>query len=539
MMTDKPMDVPVLVVGGGPVGLSLAIDLGWRGIECQVLEQGDGSVDHPRLGIILTRTMELCRRWGIVDKIYDCGFNNDYKLNVVYATSMTGYLLGRDENPSCNDMPAPIQSTEKRQRCPQIWFNPILEKAALQFPSVNVMHHHKLDGFQDCKDHVEIFATDSQSGKKRHYRAQYLVACDGAASSVRASLGIEMQGNPALSYSVNIFIRSPDLLSLHDKGEAERYIFVGTQGTWANLTVVDGRELWRITIIGSEQMMDMDELDATALVRECLGTDHIPFELLSVKPWRRTELIASKFSSGRVFLAGDAAHTMSPTGGHGMNTGVSDVADLGWKFQALLQGWGGQGLLDAYEKERKPVAQAVAAASAKNFRAWVSATSCEDILDSTPSGEATRQRIGHHMTEVGREDWDSLGLQLGVRYDESPICVHDGSPAPALTVIDYQQTSRPGARAPHAWLAEGYSTLDLFGKSYVLMQFDMGAFVGNLEHLARQRGVPLKREVIHDLSIAKLYERRLVLVRPDGVVAWRGDALPADCTELLDTVTGH
>ena len=132
MMTDKPMDVPVLVVGGGPVGLSLAIDLGWRGIECQVLEQGDGSVDHPRLGIILTRTMELCRRWGIVDKIYDCGFNNDYKLNVVYATSMTGYLLGRDENPSCNDMPAPIQSTEKRQRCPQIWFNPILEKAALQ-----------------------------------------------------------------------------------------------------------------------------------------------------------------------------------------------------------------------------------------------------------------------------------------------------------------------------------------------------------------------------------------------------------------------
>lgn len=535
----KVIDVPVLVVGGGPIGLGLAIDLGWRGVACEVLEEFDGSVDHPRLGVILTRTMELCRRWGIVDRIYNCGFNNDYRLDVVYATSMTGYLLGRDNNESCNEMQPPPQSPVKRQRCPQIWFNPILEKAAQEYKTNTISHFSKLESFVDHGDHVESVVLDTNTRQRRTYRSQYLIGCDGAASQVRASLGIEMQGNPVLSYSVNIFIRSKELLSLHDKGEAERYIFVGPKGTWANLTVVDGRELWRITIIGSEQMMDLQTLDAKSLVEQCLGTDQIPFEILSIKPWRRTELTASSFRKGRVFLAGDAAHTMSPTGGHGMNTGISDSADLGWKLQAVLEGWGGPGLLDAYEQERKPIAKVVVSASAKNFRAWTSSSDCADILDDSENGAQTRERIGKHMLAAGREDWDSLGLQIGFRYDDSPLCIPDGTPAPPMTVIDYVQTARPGSRAPHAWLPDGRSTLDLFGRGYVLLRFKSGISTRDLEDAAQSMNIPLSVVDIREPEIADLYAKTLVLVRPDGFVAWRSDEPPASAEELMARVSGH
>ena len=402
----RVIETPVLIVGGGPVGMATAIELGWRGIDCTVIEQGDGVVDHPRLGIILTRTMEFCRRWGIVDRVYNCGFRNSYKLNVVYCTTLAGYLLGRDNNPSADELPVPPQSPEKRQRCPQIWFNPLLEKAASEYDSVSIRHFCKLESFREFADGIEAHAVDTRSGEAVAIHAQYMIACDGASSVARQALNVQMLGNPVLSYSVNLFVRSPEMLRMHDKGEAERYIFVGPKGTWANMTVVDGRELWRFTIIGSEQMMDLTTFDPHAAIAKCLGRTDIPYELISVKPWRRTELTAEQFRHGRVFLAGDAAHTMSPTGGFGMSTGVADFVDLGWKLEAVLKGWAGSYLLDSYDLERRPVAMRAAAASARNFRAWVSASDTSAILDDLPEGAETRARIGAHMLAVGREDWE-------------------------------------------------------------------------------------------------------------------------------------
>lgn len=537
-MKSPLIDTPVLIVGGGPTGAALAIELGWRGIPCTVLEQGDGTVDHPRLGIILSRTMEFCRRWGIADRVYNCGFNNDYALNVVYCTSMTGYLLGRDENGSCNEMQLPSQSPVRRQRCPQIWFNPILEGAAMEYQTTNFRHFQKLKSFEDLGDGVIAECADTRSGETMRIRARFMVACDGAASHVRNKLGIGMLGKPVLSYSMNIFIRAPKLLAMHDKGEAERYIFVGPGGTWANLTVVDGRELWRITIIGNETMMNLEEFDAEEMVRRCIGTPSIPFEIVSTKPWRRSELTAERFRKGNVFLAGDAAHTMSPTGGHGMSTGVADAVDLGWKLDAVLNGWGTDSLLDTYEMERRPIAAMVAAASANNFRSWVSVPNAEDILEPGAKGETCRRLVGEHMRKAGREDWDSLGLQLGYRYDDSPICVADCTPTPTVTVREYQQTSLPGARAPHAWIKDGVSTLDLFGRGFVLLNFSGDAITAPLEDAARDGGVPLTTVNIDNNDIARLYERQLVLVRPDGFVAWRGDALPNDSAHVIDTVRG-
>jgi len=532
-------ETSVLIVGGGPVGLAAAIELGWRGMDCTLIEQGDGTVDHPRLGIILTRTMEFCRRWGIVDRVYNCGFQQDYPLNVVYCTSLNGHLLGRDENPSCGEMASPPQSPEKRQRCPQIWFNPLLERAAQEYASVDIRHFCRLDTFQARDDCVEAHMVDPRTGERSTIRAKYMIACDGAASSVRSDLGIGMEGAPVLSYSVNLFVRCPDMLRAHALGPAERYIFVGPNGTWANMTVVDGRELWRFTIIGSEEMMDLSTFDPHKAIAACVGRDDLQYELISIKPWRRAKLTANTLRRGRIFLAGDAAHVMSPTGGHGMSTGVADVVNLGWKLEAAFKGWAGPHLLDSYDQERRRIAAQAAAASANNFRKWTSASECDDICDDTPAGAATRARIGKHMLVHGREDWDSLGLQLGYRYDDSPICIPDGSPKPEDSVIDYVQTSRPGARAPHAWFGTDQSTLDLFGRGYVLLCLGKDApspepFV----RAAAKHAVPLSPVQIANPQVAALYERKLVLVRPDGHCAWRGDEIPNDVDQILRIVTG-
>jgi hypothetical protein len=326
---------------------------------------------------------------------------------------------------------------------------------------------------------------------------------------------------------------------LHDKGTAERYLFVGPQGTWANLTVVDGKELWRITIIGDESKMDMETFDADAVVKKCLGNDEIPYEIISVKPWRRTELTATKFRQGRVFLAGDAAHTMSPTGGFGMSTGLGDTVDLGWKLAAVLQGWGGAELLDSYEPERRTVGRRAAAASAKNFKSWVSAADCSAILDNTPEGEAVRKRVGEHMKQICLEEWDSLGIQLGYRYENSPICLGDGTVAPPDSPSTYVQTSRVGGRAPHVWLKDGRSTLDLFGRGFVLMRVGKGApDASPIVAAAKEQGLPLTMADVDEPDVVAMYEKKLVLVRPDGHVAWCSDTLPVDTAELIRIVRG-
>ena len=533
------IDTPVLVVGGGPVGLATALELGWRGVDCTLIEAGDGAVHHPRLGIILTRTMEFCRRWGMVDRVYNCGFNNDYHLNIVYCTSMAGFTLARDENPSCKDLLPPPQSPEKRQRCPQMWFNPILENAAREHRGVNIIHHRKLERITEMADGLEAVTVETQTGEQTLIRAKYLVACDGAGSGIRQNLGIKMLGKPVLSYSLNVYLKAPGLLAAHDKGEAERYIFVDTKGTWGNLTVVDGRELWRMTIIGNEAMMDLDNFDVEAAVRRGMGAIDVDFELLSITPWRRSELTAETFNSGRVFLAGDAAHAMSPTGGHGMNTGVADSVNLGWKLQAALEGWAGEGLLDSYTQERRQIAAEAAAASAANFRAWISPGDCAAILDDTPEGAQTRMAVGSRMQVSAREDWDSLGVQLGYRYDTSPVIVHDGSAPPPWSALNYVQSARPGARAPHVWLAPGKSTLDLFGRAFVLLRFgDHPSDASALIDAALRQGLPLEVHDIADADAAALYERRLVLVRPDGHVGWRGDAVGDDADDIIATLRG-
>jgi FAD binding domain len=262
--------------------------------------------------------------------------------------------------------------------------------------------------------------------------------------------------------------------------------------------------------------------------------------VLAVAPWRRRETIADRFKVGRILLAGDAAHTIPPDLGMGMNVGVGDAVDLGWKLQAVVEGWAGQHLLESYQAERRPVAVEVAAASTHAHEARRDMViNDENLLREGPDGELARKRVGELVLRTFPDGWDTNGLALGYRYEDSPLCIPDGERRVAgpRSISAYTQSSRPGGRAPHAWLADGRSTLDLFGDGFVVLNFRT-ADLTDLVTSAQQRGVPLHVVQISDGEIAALYERTLVLVRPDGHVAWRGDALPIDGLKLIDRIRG-
>ena len=530
---------PVLIAGAGPVGLCLALDLAHHGVSSVVIERTDGGIRHPKAGSLSSRTMEFCRRWNIAEQIRHCGFPRDYGLSMVFSTSMAGHTLGTHHYPSMDDDHAPRQSPEKKQRSPQLFFDPIIAAAAQATGKVTFFYETELVSFASDGSGVEAEAKLRLGAEPLRIKADYLVGCDGAGSAVRERLGIGLKGNKALDYSVAIFLRIAGLARRHDKGDAERYIFLGPEGTWGNLTAVDGRELWRLTVLGAKAHIDMNRFDADFWVRRSLGDIDIDYSILDVMPWRRSSLVAESYGGGRVFIAGDAAHTMSPTGGFGFNTGAGDAVDLSWKLAAAIQGWGGSGLLESYGIERQPIGARNVAFATSNYFHLVSAPNCEDILQDSATGEAVRERIGRGIKAATMTEWETVGVNLGYRYENSPICIADGTPAPPDSPSDYVQTSRPGHRAPHAWRADGSSMIDLFGKGFVLLRFAGSDEPASLLAAARQRGVPLTSVLIDEPDIGRLYEARYVLVRPDGHTAWRGDRLPADAMRVIDTVRGE
>jgi 2-polyprenyl-6-methoxyphenol hydroxylase-like FAD-dependent oxidoreductase len=529
---------PVLIVGGGPVGLALAGDLGWRGIPCLLIEQSDGSIYQPRMDLVGIRTMEFCRRWGLVEAVESSLYPRDYAQDNVYLTSLTGYELGRERFPGIGQAPPPKESPQRRERCPQNMFDPILRAFAASQKACTLRYGTRLVSFGQDADVVTAVVENSQTGACEEVKACYIVGCDGARSLVRETLGIGMTGNPVLTHTTNVIFRCPHLLSLHDKGKAYRHIFIGPEGTWATIVAINGRDQWRFSLIGDSTQREYAEEEIKAEIRRAVGCD-FEFEILSVLPWVRRELVADRYRNGRGFIAGDAAHVMSPTGGFGMNTGIGDAVDLSWKLAAMIEGWGGGGLLESYSAERQPIGARNVAEASGNLRRMLSIGRHPDLLEATPEGAATRDRVGREFSETMRREWHTLGVHLGYRYEASPICWPDGSQAPPDQPGSYVPTARPGHRAPHAFLADGRSTLDLFGAGFTLLCFGADAAAAEpIVSAAKERNVPMTLAAIAEPHIAALYERRFVLVRPDGHVAWRDDRMPADAPRLIDIVRG-
>jgi hypothetical protein len=346
-----------------------------------------------------------------------------------------------------------------------------------------------------------------------------------------------MSGSPYLGYFVSIFVRAPELWKHHNMGKAALISFVEPEGIWRNMVMLDGRELYRFGVRGKNFYDDPDKIDAERLFTEVVGKK-VPHEFISVRRWTARNVVSDIYQVGRIFLAGDAAHLNHPASGLGLNTGLGDVVDLGWKLEATLAGWGGSGLLGAYETERKPVGRRnVGHADASH--AFDREQVRPDIAADTPEGARARREMGEGLVRSQTEKVITDGLALGYRYDPSPICWPDGGPPPPDTISDYHPTAAPGSRAPHAWLADGRSVIDLFGRGFVLLR--LGDDTPDPAAIARafgERQVPLAIASIADPKIAELYTRKLVLVRPDGHVAWRADAAPVNPRALADRVRG-
>ena len=290
-------------------------------------------------------------------------------------------------------------------------------------------------------------------GAAEHVRAKYLIGCDGFVSTVRDALGIEVRGEHHIDWSMNVYLRIPDFFSYHDKKPAIRYVYVGPEGTWSFITLVDGKDLWRLQFVGVDEN-ELQSLDIAALVRRAMGRE-VPYTIEDKTLWVRKRTVADRFSAGRVFLAGDSAHAHPPNGGLGMNTGIQDAFDLGWKLAATLQGWGGSALLASYDLERRPACIRANDVSLQNYRRLLSAEQSADILAPTPAGDITRRAIGERLVEENRKTWQPVGVHLGYTYHPSPIVVPDGSAQPEDDTFGYRPTAFPGSRAPHVWLQPG------------------------------------------------------------------------------------
>ena len=374
---------------------------------------------------------------------------------------------------------------------------------------------------------------DETTKERETIEARYLVGCDGAGGTVVRTLGFGYEGLGHVAHSRNIFFRSAELIGIHDKGWAKFYRFTDADDTWSELIGIDGKELWRLTVLNADPAYD-----AQRYLRRMAGRD-FAYEILSDMAWERRERVTEHYCDGRVFICGDAAHETSPTGGMGLHTGLGDAYDLAWKLTAVLEGWGGDGLLDSYESERRPIALDNVRVSTGLFNIFAEMPGRPEIDADSPQGQASRldfaREYARHHAQVPQF---TENLRLGYCYEPSPICVSDGTKRPAVETKAFIPVARPGTRAPHAWLADGRSTLDLFGRRFVLLRLDDAPPVDALLDAAARRGVPL---VVVDLAgpeLLAVYERRLVLVRPDGHVAWRDDTMPSDALALIDHVRG-
>lgn len=528
-------DTAVLIAGGGPVGLALAADLGRFGVRTLLVEKRPDKLGPAKMIEVGVRTMEFCRRLGIAEDVRNWGFPLDHSLDSVFITNFLGYELGRVTRPSLREERSSAYSPERSMPCPQTWFDPILQRRARSFSTNTLRYEVELQQLEQDDSGVTVTVYDLAAKRTERIRAAYVVGCDGFQSTVRELIGVEIRGRRHVDWTMNVYLRIPAFPSLHRIAPAFRYVFVGPEGSWSFLTMIDGKDLFRLQLFG----VDADAVEKTnvdAILARCFGQP-IPYVVEEKTLWVRKMTIADRFMDGRIFLAGDAAHAHPPSGGLGMNTGIQDAFDLSWKLAAVLDGWGGRHLLDSYDYERRPASSRATEVSLLNYYRLTGGSQSPVIEEDTEAGRAARRRIGEHLVHENEKSWNPPGVHLGYIYNPSPIVVPDGTKRPPDDTVDYVPTAYPGARAPHAWLGPATSTLDLFGETFVLLNFG-GSPTAGIESAARDRRVPFRVHRLFNDEAAALYGSPLVLVRPDGHVAWRGEELPRDLFGLLDTVRG-
>jgi 2-polyprenyl-6-methoxyphenol hydroxylase-like FAD-dependent oxidoreductase len=532
VQTGDAQHCDVLIVGAGPVGLATAIELGQRGIRCIVIEKNDRVGYAPRAKTTNVRTCEHLRRWGIVDALRRrAPLGVDYPSAIQFATRLNGYPLARIENaffcrPGHHELYA-----EHAQWVPQYLLEETLREHVATLKNVDLRFNTTFENLAQDADGVRVKVLDAATAAHTTIHAQYVIGADGAHSAVRRALGIAMQGRGALARHRMMIFRLPGLEHMHTLGPAVMYWLLNADVP-AVMGPMDRDDCWYFTFTPKH-----DEDDPVAMLQQATGLPLAP-EVLSCGDWAAHELIAERYGDGRVFLAGDACHLHPPYGGYGMNLGIGDAVDLGWKMAAVLQGWGGASLLDSYATERRPVHQRFIAEAVINYATASEQLASDALEQAGAAGDALRRAAGPRIAATKQREFRTLGIVLGYRYADSPIIVADGSAPPPEHPTDYLPSAHPGCRAPHAWLPDGSALFDHFGAGYTLLVTEGDANADTLVRAAREAGVPLTVVNPHLPGLRTLYAARLALIRPDQHVAWRGDTLPPDAGVLLDIVRG-
>ena len=533
------MNTQVLVVGAGPVGLTLAIDLGKKGVRCMLIEQKEAPQFLPKMERCNARTMEIYRRLGLAQRIRDAGFPRDCPMDVFVVNSLVEPPLLHLPYPSVAQAKAEIASRndgtlplEPYQLISQYTLEPLLKSVAETMPHVDVRYGCKLVAFE--QDEASVRAqVRNHDGSTATIKALHLVGCDGGSSTVRKQLGIKLQGEANIGQLRQALYRCDDLFERIPIGKGRHYHVADEQATF--LIVQDSTRHFTLHSVVE------NDADMATMFEKTVAMP-VKYDMLYVGQWKQNLLLADSYGKGRVFLAGDAVHLVVPTGGLGMNTGVGDAIDLSWKLAATLQGWGGSNLLGSYEAERRQIGERNVAASryaSLGRRRWRAAYR-PNILDNTPEGDETRANLARIADVEQRKTNEMIGAELGYRYVGSPIICSEPGEGLADDFMNYVPTTWPGARLPHLWLKDGTAVQDHIGDGFTLLRLGgTEADTSGLERSLRGYGAPLKVLDIDDEPAREIYGYDLLLLRADMHVVWRGNRLPESPKRVATIATGH
>ncbi|MFC8381845.1 FAD-dependent monooxygenase [Nocardia sp. NPDC057272] len=499
--------VPVLICGGGPVGLATSLELAHHGVRSVIVEpRSEVSWLRPRAKTTSARTMELFRRWGLADTIRDrAGLPVDWSDQAVFATALLGREITRFDKCFGLELGGSDRAAEPGQQIPQPAVEQVLRAAVATSEYAGLRTGRSLHSFVERTDGIDAQIIDGD-GSLTRITCDFLVGADGAHSTVREAIGARYDGSADERPNFNIVFRAPDLADRVPHGPAVHYWIVRPDrpGVMGRL---DLRDTWWCIAQGVDQKAG--EADPRALVHALVG-EAIDAEIIATDPWKAKMLLADRYCTERVFLAGDAAHLNPPWGGHGFNTGVGDAINLGWKLAAVVAGWAPRSLLASYESERRPIAARTIDEAATNMATLPSQLADQRLVDD--QFDTIRPDIAEQIQRTKDGEFHSLGLVLDYTYDGSPV-VAAGS----------------GGRLTHRWLSPGESLYDRLGHGFTLVGDLTDPRVTEFAAAATAASVPLEL-LSHPIELS--------LVRPDQHVAWVAGA-PGTAAQALRRAIGH